>query len=203
MQRVHGGALARSTVPRSYEARQVEAVAGKVATAQAAATLLERDQVVILDGGSTALRLVDAIPAEHTGTFITHSPPVADASARRGGLEVVVIGGSLEPRAMVARRSPDVERVPRRHRRHLLPRRVERARRARDQQRLLRGGGGAPRAGRAGRPRRRPGVARETRNGRAVAVAPATALTHIATEPGVPAEVLAPYVELGVAIVAA
>ncbi len=35
------------------------------------------------------------------------------------------------------------------------------------------------------------------------AVAPATALTHLATEPGVPAEVLEPYVELGIRIVQA
>ena len=102
LQRVHGGALARSTVPRSYDARQVEAVPGKVAAARAAASLLERDQVAILDGGSTALHLVDAIPPDHTGTFITHSPPVADALGRRGGVDVVIVGGSLEPRAMVA-----------------------------------------------------------------------------------------------------
>ena len=41
LQRVHGGALARSPVAASYEDRQVQAVAGKIATARAAATLLE------------------------------------------------------------------------------------------------------------------------------------------------------------------
>ena len=50
---------------------------------------------------STALHLVDAIPAGHTGSFITHSPPVAHALARRGGVEIVVVGGTLDPRAMV------------------------------------------------------------------------------------------------------
>jgi DeoR/GlpR family transcriptional regulator of sugar metabolism len=102
LQRVRGGALARSTVPRTYEARRSAEVAGKVATARAAAGLLERDQVVILDGGSTALHLVDAIPSDHTGTFVTHSPPVAAALGQRDGLEVIVVGGSLDPRAMVA-----------------------------------------------------------------------------------------------------
>jgi DeoR/GlpR family transcriptional regulator of sugar metabolism len=101
LRRVHGGALPRSTVPRTYEARSVQSLAGKIATARAAATLLEPHQVVIIDGGSTALQLVEAIPADHTGTFITHSPPVADALGRRPGIDVVVVGGVLDRRAMV------------------------------------------------------------------------------------------------------
>jgi DeoR/GlpR family transcriptional regulator of sugar metabolism len=102
LQRVHGGALARSTTPITYEERRRHGIPGKLATARAAAGLLEPGQVAILDGGSTALHLVEAIPPGHTGTFITHSPPVAAALGGRPGLEVLVIGGSLEPRAMVA-----------------------------------------------------------------------------------------------------
>jgi DeoR/GlpR family transcriptional regulator of sugar metabolism len=102
LQRVHGGALARSTVPYTYEGRQEHGVPGKLATARAAATLLQSGQVVILDGGSTALHLVEAIPEGHTGTFITHSPPVAAALGRHPGLDVVVIGGTLERRAMAS-----------------------------------------------------------------------------------------------------
>jgi DeoR/GlpR family transcriptional regulator of sugar metabolism len=102
LQRVHGGALAPSTVPTTYEGRQEHGVPGKLATARAAATLLQDGQVVILDGGSTALHLVDALPGELTGTFVTHSPPVAAALGRHPGLDVVVIGGTLEPRAMVS-----------------------------------------------------------------------------------------------------
>jgi DeoR/GlpR family transcriptional regulator of sugar metabolism len=101
LERVHGGALARSTVPVSYAERQTHGLAGKLETARAAAALLRPGEVAILDGGSTALHLVDAIPAGHTGTFVTHSPPVAAALGRRPDLDVIVIGGSLEPRAMV------------------------------------------------------------------------------------------------------
>lgn len=102
LRRVHGGAIARSPVADTYEARQLQGVPGKAATARAAAALLEPGQTVIMDGGSTALHLVDAIPAAYTGTVVTHSPPVAAALGRRHpGLQVVVIGGSLDPRAMV------------------------------------------------------------------------------------------------------
>jgi DeoR/GlpR family transcriptional regulator of sugar metabolism len=96
LQRVHGGALARSPVASTYEGRQVQSVDGKIATARAAATLLEAGQVVILDGGSTALHLAEQI---RNATVITHSPVIA--SALRDN-EVILIGGTLDPRAMVA-----------------------------------------------------------------------------------------------------
>ena len=100
--RVHGGALARSSTATTYEGRRAQGAEAKRQLARAAVTLLSPGQVAILDGGSTALALADAIPPDHTGTFVTHSPPVAAALGRHPGLEVVVIGGRLEPRAMVA-----------------------------------------------------------------------------------------------------
>jgi len=100
--RVHGGALPRSGTATTYEARQAQGAQGKRELARAAATLLAPGQVTIVDGGSSALALVDAIPPDHTGTFITHSPPVAAALGRHPGLEVLVIGGRLEPPAMGA-----------------------------------------------------------------------------------------------------
>ena len=100
--RVHGGALARSSTAPTYEGRRAQGVQAKRELARAAVTLLAPGQVAILDGGSTALAVVDAIPPDHTGTFVTHSPPVAAALGRHPGLEVVVVGGRLDPRAMVA-----------------------------------------------------------------------------------------------------
>jgi DeoR/GlpR family transcriptional regulator of sugar metabolism len=95
VERVHGGAL--STTPTTYEDRQTHALTGKIATARAAARMLGPGQTVILDGGSTALHLAEHI---HGCSVITHSPPVASALA--GQNEVILIGGTLDPRAMVA-----------------------------------------------------------------------------------------------------
>jgi len=197
LQRVHGGALARSPVAATNEDRQVQAVGGKIATARAAATLLEPGQVVILDGGSTALHLVDAIPAGHTGTFVTHSPPVATALARRPGLEVITIGGTLDPRAMVAVGAQAVESF----------RRV-----SADLCFLgvwaLHATGGISTAYFEEAEVRRVlvecadrvvGLVSREKLGTAAAftIAPATALTHLATEPGVPEAVLRPFTDLG------
>jgi DeoR/GlpR family transcriptional regulator of sugar metabolism len=103
LQRVHGGALAlaRSAVATTYAGRGAQSVAGKREVARAAAGLLVDGQVAIIDGGSTALALAQEIPSGFNGTFVTHSPPAAAALAAHPGVEVVVVGGTLERRAMV------------------------------------------------------------------------------------------------------
>jgi DeoR/GlpR family transcriptional regulator of sugar metabolism len=104
LQRVHGGALAlvRSAVATTAAGRGAQSLAGTREVARAAAGLLVDGQVAILDGGSAALALAQEIPAGFTGTFVTHSPPAAAALAAHPGVEVVVVGGTLERRAMVA-----------------------------------------------------------------------------------------------------
>jgi DeoR/GlpR family transcriptional regulator of sugar metabolism len=197
LQRVHGGALARSPVAATYEDRQTQAVAGKIATARAAASLLAPGQVVILDGGSTALHLVDAIPAGHTGTFVTHSPPVAAALARHPGLEIVTVGGTLDPRAMVAVGATAVKSF----------RRVNADVCFLGVWALHPTGGistayyeeAEVRRVLVGCADRVVGLASREKLGTAAAftIAPASALTHLATEPGVPEAILAPFRELG------
>jgi DeoR/GlpR family transcriptional regulator of sugar metabolism len=104
LQRVHGGALAlpRSSVATTFAARGGQSVAGKREVARAAAGLLVPGHVTILDGGSTAVALAEAIPAGYAGTVVTHSPPAAAALAAHAGVEVVLVGGTLDRRAMVA-----------------------------------------------------------------------------------------------------
>jgi DeoR/GlpR family transcriptional regulator of sugar metabolism len=197
---VHGGALPRSTVATTYEARQAQGVAGKIATARAAATLLEPGQVAILDGGSTALHFVDAIPPAHAGTFITHSPPVATALGRRPDLHVVLIGGTLDPRAMVAVGATAIQAY----------RRVTADICFLGVWSLHPDGGlsngyyeeAEVRAAMVERADRVVGLASREKLGTVApfAIAPATALTDLATEPDLPPRLLAPYEELGIRI---
>jgi DeoR/GlpR family transcriptional regulator of sugar metabolism len=201
LQRVHGGALARSTVPRTYEARSVEAVSGKIATAKAAATLLQPDQVAILDGGSTALQLVEAIPDDHTGTFITHSPPIAAALGRFPGVEVIMVGGRLDRRAMVTLGAQTLATFRSvtadicflglwsLHAEHGISNGYyEEA----EVERVM-----MERADRV------VGLASREKLGTVAhfTVAPATALTHLATEPDVAPEIVRPFGDLGIHLV--
>jgi DeoR/GlpR family transcriptional regulator of sugar metabolism len=133
---------------------------------------------VIVDGGRTALALVDEIAERHTGTFITHSPPVAALGARPG-LEVVVVGGTLDPRAMVAVGAQAIEAY---------------GRITADVCCLgICGACSWQRADRA------VGLASRDKLGTTAqfGIAPATALTHVATERDVPAEMVEPFAELG------
>lgn len=95
LQRVHGGALPRSEVTGTHEARRRQASAGKEAVARAAVGLVESGQVIILDGGTTALEVVRHLPLDLKATVVTHSPTTAAALAEHPTVEVVVIGGTL------------------------------------------------------------------------------------------------------------
>jgi DeoR/GlpR family transcriptional regulator of sugar metabolism len=198
LQRVHGGALARSAVAPTYEERQTQSVEGKLAVARAAAMLLEPGQTVIVDGGSTALHFVDAIPPDYQGTFITHSPPVATALA---GREVVVIGGTLDPRAMVAVGAQAISAYERITADvcflgvwavHPLAGLSTGYHEEAELRRVL-----VQRADRV------VGLASRDKLGTTApfGIAPATALTHLATEPDVPAELVDPFAELGIHVV--
>ena len=95
LQRVHGGALPRSSVEVDYAARERQAAAGKAAVARVAVTLIEDGQVIVMDGGSTVLQVVRRLPTDLQATVVTHSPRIAIALAGYPGVEVIVIGGIL------------------------------------------------------------------------------------------------------------
>jgi DeoR/GlpR family transcriptional regulator of sugar metabolism len=203
LHRVHGGALPRSPVGRTYEERRGQEVAGKQAVARAAVQVLEPGQVVVLDGGSTALAVAEAIPEAWEGTVVTHAPPVAAALSRVPGAEVVVVGGVLDRRAMVCTGAVTVAAyrliladvcflgVWSLHPEHGITQAYPEEAEVR---RVL-----VERADRV------VGLCSRDKLGAVApfAVAPATALTDLATEPNVPAEVLAPYAELGISVPAA
>ncbi|MBG0818013.1 DeoR/GlpR family DNA-binding transcription regulator [Planomonospora sp. ID82291] len=101
-QRVYGGALPASPATADYAARQDVQVPGKQRVAAAAAALVEPGSTVILDGGTTALAVVHALPPDLGATVVTHSPTVASALAGHRDVEVYLIGGRLFKHSMVA-----------------------------------------------------------------------------------------------------
>jgi DeoR/GlpR family transcriptional regulator of sugar metabolism len=200
LQRVHGGALAlaRSGVAAAFGGRGAESLAGEREVARAAATLLVDGQVAILDGGSAALALAEAIPAGFGGTFVTHSPPAAAVLAVHPGVEVVIVGGTLERRAMAAVGAQTIDTynsitadvlflgVGSLHAEHGLSEGYHEE--AEVRRVLLR------RAGRV------VGLATADRLGTVApfGYGPAGALTHLATEGAADDELLAPFGELGI-----
>jgi DeoR/GlpR family transcriptional regulator of sugar metabolism len=100
-QRVYGGALPVSRAIVDYAGRERVEPASKERVAAAAARLVEPGSTVILDGGTTALAVVRALPLDLTATVVTHSPTVAAALVQHRDVEVFVLGGRLFKHSVV------------------------------------------------------------------------------------------------------
>lgn len=101
LQRVHGGALPASAAIGDLQVRQQVSSAEKQALARHGASLVQPGQVVMLDGGTTALQLAQQLPADLRATLITHSPNVAVALAAHPHIDIIVLGGRLFRHSMV------------------------------------------------------------------------------------------------------
>ncbi|WP_413993248.1 DeoR/GlpR family DNA-binding transcription regulator [Labrys okinawensis] len=102
LQRVHGGALPASPAMADLAARREVSPEGKIAIGRAAAGLVRPGQVVLLDGGTTALQLARHLPRSLEATIVTHSPTIAVELANHPAIAVELIGGRLFRHSMVA-----------------------------------------------------------------------------------------------------
>jgi DeoR/GlpR family transcriptional regulator of sugar metabolism len=100
--RVHGGALPASPTHRPLAQRGSMETEAKARLGRAGAGLIRPGQVVIVDGGTTHLALVAALPSGLRCTIVTHSPGIAAALEPFPGVEVVLFGGRLYRHSMVA-----------------------------------------------------------------------------------------------------
>ncbi len=100
-QRVYGGALPVSPAVADYAARGAVATGSKKRVAVAAARLILPGSTVLLDGGTTALAVVKALPLDLEATVVTHSPTVAVALVDHPRVEVFVLGGRLFKHSVV------------------------------------------------------------------------------------------------------
>ncbi|GAA1741713.1 DeoR/GlpR family DNA-binding transcription regulator [Microbacterium paludicola] len=110
--RVYGGALPASPAVADYATRTAVAPDSKRRVAAAAVALIEPGATVILDGGTTALALVEALPRTHPCTIVTHSPTVASALLDHAA-DVFLIGGQLFKHSAVACGAAAVEAASR------------------------------------------------------------------------------------------
>jgi len=102
LQRVHGGALPASPATGSLARRETLSPEVKSRLGRVAAALVRPGQVVAIDGGTSNLQLVGALPADLACTVVTHSPLIAAALADRPRIDVVLVGGRLFRHSMVA-----------------------------------------------------------------------------------------------------
>ena len=115
LQRVHGGALPASPTVANLAARRSMATDEKKRLGRKAATLISRRQRVFIDGGTTNLELVRAMPLDLGFTLITHSPTIAQALEPYRAIDVILIGGVLFRHSMVAVGAAALDQIQRLH----------------------------------------------------------------------------------------
>lgn len=101
LQRVHGGALPASAATGDLRVREQVSSQEKQALGRYGAQLIKPGQVVMLDGGTTAIQLARHLPADLRATVITHSPNVAVELAAHPHVDIIVLGGRLFRHSMV------------------------------------------------------------------------------------------------------
>ena len=101
LQRVHGGALPASPAVGDLQARAQVSPQDKLALGRAGAALIRPGQVVILDGGTTAVQVARQLDPQLHATLVTHSPNVAVELAAHRHIEIIVLGGRLFRHSMV------------------------------------------------------------------------------------------------------
>ena len=101
LQRVHGGALPASAATGDLRVRQQVSPDEKQALGRFGAQLIKPGQVVMLDGGTTAIQVARQLPADLRATVITHSPNVAVELAAHRHVDIIVLGGRLFRHSMV------------------------------------------------------------------------------------------------------
>ena len=95
--RVYGGALPLSPTPGSLTERQAQAVGPKRALGEKLASLVTPGQIVFIDAGSTNLAGARALPEDSQITVVTNAPAIGAVVAGRRGIELVMIGGRVDP----------------------------------------------------------------------------------------------------------
>lgn len=110
--RVYGGALPASPALADYPTRAGVSPESKRRVAARAVSLIQPGSTVILDGGTTTLEVVRALPRTLECTIITHSPTIAAALLDHAA-DVFILGGRLFKHSAVASGAAAVEAAAR------------------------------------------------------------------------------------------
>lgn len=101
LQRVHGGALPSSAAVGDLKVREQVSPEDKSELGRAGASIIRSGQVVILDGGTTALQVARHLVPDLRATIVTHSPTVAVEAAKHPYVDIIMLGGRLFRHSMV------------------------------------------------------------------------------------------------------
>jgi DeoR/GlpR family transcriptional regulator of sugar metabolism len=99
---VRGGAIPRSPTPHHFADRLNYKTDEKKIIAEKAVGLLRPGQVVVFDGGTTALAIATILPKDLEITVVTNSFPIVNVLERHPNIDVLFTGGRLYKSAFTA-----------------------------------------------------------------------------------------------------
>lgn len=104
IRRVHGGAIPveRLGSEPGIADREGRASSQKDRIARAALDELPEGGSIILDAGTTTVRLAELLPLDRELTVVTHSIPVAHVLSSRPNINLHLLGGVVRPRTLAA-----------------------------------------------------------------------------------------------------
>jgi len=111
LQRVHGGALPVSPAVADFTVREDILQEEKAAIGKAAARLIKNNQVVILDGGTTAVQVARHLDKNLRATIVTHSARTALELVTYPEIEIILIGGRLFKHSIVSVGAAAIESI--------------------------------------------------------------------------------------------
>ncbi len=99
LERVYGGATRPSgrSSEGSFAARSTRHIERKRAIAALAASLVEPEETIVIDIGTTALEVARSLPSSFRGRVLTNSVPAAMELCGRGDIELLLCGGQIRP----------------------------------------------------------------------------------------------------------
>lgn len=104
LRRVHGGAIPveRLGIEPGVSDRENHAAGQKDRIARAALDELPDGGSIILDAGTTTVRLAELLPSDREFTVVTHSIPVASVLISRPNITLHLLGGIVRGRTLAA-----------------------------------------------------------------------------------------------------
>ena len=95
LKEVRGGAIPHAPGPLNFKERQHYEIKKKQLIAKKAIQFIQKGQVVILDGGTSALAVADMLPEDLEITVVTNSFPIVNMLDERKDIDVLFAGGKM------------------------------------------------------------------------------------------------------------
>jgi len=115
IRRVHGGALSIVNDKADFTVRIDHNAGVKEQLAELALPVLEKVNVVFIDGGTTNLKFAEKIPSAYKGRVITNSPSVALALCDHPHVQIHILGGELDKKSRVNMGSFTIQEIQKIH----------------------------------------------------------------------------------------